>query len=111
MARLTSLLSLLALAVTQIVAFSGDMTYYAPGLGSCGQTNTAAEDVVALNAPQVPGTCGRMINIHYMGRTASARVVDTCPGCAFGSVDVSPALFGKLADLSKGRVQVTWEFA
>ena len=45
------------------------------------------------------------------GKTASATVVDKCPECASGSIDVSPAVFTQLADLSVGRIQVSWDWA
>ncbi|KAI1338887.1 RlpA-like double-psi beta-barrel-protein domain-containing protein-containing protein [Xylariaceae sp. FL0016] len=92
-------------------AFSGDMTFYTPGLGSCGVTNSASDHVVALSTSQISGNCGKSINIHYNGKTASAKVEDTCAGCKSGDVDVSPAVFDSLADPDQGRVQVTWEFA
>ncbi|KAL8739778.1 MAG: hypothetical protein Q9190_007450, partial [Brigantiaea leucoxantha] len=34
-------------------AYKGDMTYYTPGLGSCGFTNTTSEPVVALSVPMM----------------------------------------------------------
>lgn len=34
-------------------AYSGDLTYYTAGVGSCGITNTGSEAIVALSAPMV----------------------------------------------------------
>ncbi|KAF3061591.1 Papain inhibitor [Daldinia childiae] len=96
--------------VAPSVAFSGDMTYYAPGLGACGNYNTESEAVVAMS-PSQDGNCGRTININYNGKTVSATVVDKCPGCAGDSIDVSPSVFEQLESLDAGRVQVTWEYA
>ncbi|KAI1504993.1 barwin-like endoglucanase [Biscogniauxia marginata] len=100
------------------MTFSGDMTYYTPGLGACGKTNSEADHVVALATaqyghdanPNKAAVCGRKIRIHYGGKSATATVADKCPSCASGSIDVSPAVFKQLADLDKGRVKVTWEF-
>ncbi|KAI0597423.1 riboflavine-aldehyde-forming enzyme [Biscogniauxia sp. FL1348] len=100
-----------AMILGRAAAFAGDMTYYYPGLGSCGSTNGNGDPVVALSPIEHAGNCGRSINIHYAGHTTSAVVVDTCPGCAPGSIDVSPVVFSQLSDPSAGRVQVTWEFA
>ncbi|KAI1410293.1 RlpA-like double-psi beta-barrel-protein domain-containing protein-containing protein [Hypoxylon sp. FL1857] len=86
------------------------MTYYYPGLGACGGTNSNSDAVVAM-PPSQDGHCGKTINIHYNGKTATAKVVDKCPGCAGDSIDVSPSVFQEFVDLSKGRVQVTWEYA
>ncbi|OTB08312.1 hypothetical protein M426DRAFT_29499, partial [Hypoxylon sp. CI-4A] len=111
-------LAALALAATQALAYSGDMTYYTPGLGACGKQNSASDHIVALAPaqyghdanPNKAKVCGRKISIHYGGKTATATVVDKCPGCASGSIDVSPAVFKQLAPLDKGRVKVTWGY-
>ncbi|KAI2601882.1 RlpA-like double-psi beta-barrel-protein domain-containing protein-containing protein [Hypoxylon sp. NC1633] len=110
MYSITKIAFALGLFIVPSIAYSGDMTYYSPGLGACGQTNTENDDVVAMS-PNQYGHCGKTINIHYDGKTASAKIVDKCPGCTGDGIDVSPKVFKKLADLSKGRVSVTWEYA
>ncbi|KAI5925788.1 RlpA-like double-psi beta-barrel-protein domain-containing protein-containing protein [Camillea tinctor] len=98
----------------QTMTFSGDTTYYTPGLGACGQTHTGADHVAALAAAQYghgananqAAVCGRQIRIHCGGESATATVVDN----ASGSVDVSPAVFRQLASLDEGQVEVVWEF-
>ncbi|KAK8035234.1 RlpA-like double-psi beta-barrel-protein domain-containing protein-containing protein [Apiospora rasikravindrae] len=92
---------------------SGDMTYYNPGLGSCGLTNADGDTVVALSPSQYaehPDACGKKIVINYGGKTATATVVDKCPGCNTDSIDVSPSVFQSLESLDAGRVQVSWSF-
>ncbi|KAI8957742.1 RlpA-like double-psi beta-barrel-protein domain-containing protein-containing protein [Daldinia sp. FL1419] len=119
MSPITKTLLLLAAAASQALAYSGDMTYYTPGLGACGKWNSEADAIVALSQaqyghdanPNNAKVCGRRINIHYGGKTATATVVDKCMGCASGSIDVSPAVFRQLAPLDKGRVKVTWGYA
>ncbi|KAI0427198.1 riboflavine-aldehyde-forming enzyme [Xylaria sp. FL1042] len=111
MISLTKLVIALSVAIGPALANSGDMTYYNPGLGFCGWTNGDNDAVVALSPGEVNGKCGKMINIHYNGKTASAKVVDKCPGCGAGSIDVSPTVFRALANLDLGRVHVTWEYA
>ena len=44
------------------------------------------------------------------GKFVDATVVDLCPGCASGSIDLSPGAFQQLASLDAGRIQVTWDF-
>ncbi|KAK8112187.1 RlpA-like double-psi beta-barrel-protein domain-containing protein-containing protein [Apiospora kogelbergensis] len=91
----------------------GDMTYYNPGLGSCGLTNGDGDAVVALSPAQYaahPDACGKSIVINYGGKTATATVVDKCPGCSADSIDVSPSIFQSLESLDAGRVQVSWSF-
>ncbi|KAI5867568.1 RlpA-like double-psi beta-barrel-protein domain-containing protein-containing protein [Durotheca rogersii] len=106
-------------AAGSALAYAGDMTYYTPGLGACGKYNKESDRIVALSPaqygrdanPNKAKVCGRKISIHYQGKTATATVVDKCPGCASGSIDVSPAVFRQLAPLDKGRVRVTWGYA
>ncbi|KAI1429212.1 RlpA-like double-psi beta-barrel-protein domain-containing protein-containing protein [Xylaria sp. FL1777] len=90
--------------------FTGDITYYQPGLGACGGTNSDSEAVVALSPSQYDGNCGKTITITKDGKTATAKVVDKCPGCASGSIDVSSTVFQSLVDLSVGRTTVSWSF-
>lgn len=98
-------------ADTALASYSGDMTFFYPGLGACGQNNNN-NDAVAAVSPGVyasGGACGKTATIHYNGKSTTVKVVDLCPSCATGSIDVSPSAFQKLADLSAGRVHVTWE--
>jgi expansin (peptidoglycan-binding protein) len=91
-------------------SLAGDITYYEPGLGACGWTNSDSEYVVALSPSQYGGSCGKMISIAKDGKTVQAKVVDLCPGCASGAIDVSSTAFRALADLSVGRTKCTWSF-
>ncbi|KAI0970146.1 riboflavine-aldehyde-forming enzyme [Xylaria arbuscula] len=111
MVSFTKVVIAISAVIGAVVANAGDMTYYNPGLGYCGWTNGDNDAVVALSPGEVTGNCGKTIKIHKDGKTATAKVVDKCPGCATGSIDVSPAVFKQLANLDQGRVKVTWEFA
>lgn len=92
-------------------SYSGDMTYYNPGLGACGETNTDSDAVAAVSSAvyNSGSGCNKVATIHYNGKSTTARVVDLCPSCATGSIDVSPTVFQALSPLSAGRIQVTWE--
>ncbi|ETW82098.1 Non-catalytic module family EXPN protein [Heterobasidion irregulare TC 32-1] len=87
-------------------------TYFAVGLGACGWTNTDSDYIVALaSADYGSGAhCGKTISVSANGKTHSAQVVDKCPGCSSGDLDMSPALFTTFADESVGVVQVTWSY-
>lgn len=37
--------------------------------------------------------CGRSIMIQYHGKQHAAKIVDTCPGCADGGLDLSDKLY------------------
>ncbi|CAH0018770.1 unnamed protein product [Clonostachys rhizophaga] len=113
-------LLLATVAATSAVAYTGDMTYFNQGLGSCGQVKTDADAVVALSAadygewanPNQATVCGKWIKITANGKTVRAQVWDKCPGgeCVSGGIDVSPSVFTQIADLSVGRLTVSWEF-
>ncbi|KAF8880749.1 RlpA-like double-psi beta-barrel-protein domain-containing protein-containing protein, partial [Infundibulicybe gibba] len=81
-------------------------------LGACGHENTASDLIVALNAPQYGngGNCGRNVRITYKGKSVVAKIVDKCPGCKSGDLDLSPAAFDRLANQSVGRIKVDWVF-
>lgn len=96
--------------------FKGDGTYYNAGMGSCGKTNTDHDMIAALNAPQMgyapnPNNnpmCGKYAKVKGPKGTVRVKIVDTCPPCKKGSLDLSPAAFMKIADLAAGRVPITW---
>ncbi|KAI8071051.1 RlpA-like double-psi beta-barrel-protein domain-containing protein-containing protein [Gongronella butleri] len=99
--------------------FKGDGTYFNPGLGSCGQTDGDHDMIAALNAPQMGYSanpnknpnCGRYAQVKGPKGTVKVKIVDTCPPCKSGSLDLSPAAFAKIANLAAGRVPITWSWA
>jgi len=115
--HLALLLSLLSPTLTH--AYTGDLTYYAPALGSCGTTSTPSDPIVALSVPMMANganpnanpKCNRRIRIRYAGVVHEATVVDTCEGCGWADVDASPGLFRAVAPGGDGRVGgVEWEW-
>jgi hypothetical protein len=98
--------------------FSGDGTFYSPGLGACGLTNSDTDFIAALNAPQFGSypnpnnnpNCGKKALVHYNGKSVEVTITDKCPTCAFGSLDLSPIAFNELADPAQGRIPITWEW-
>ncbi|KAF2475889.1 uncharacterized protein BDR25DRAFT_278636 [Lindgomyces ingoldianus] len=103
--------------------YTGDLTYYDPGLGACGIPSTANDPILAISHytfdavqkgtdPNQNPLCGRKIRAQRVndGKTVSIdlTVVDRCTGCEPTDIDVSPAMFKKLADPDLGRVPVTW---
>ncbi|KAI9255786.1 RlpA-like double-psi beta-barrel-protein domain-containing protein-containing protein [Phascolomyces articulosus] len=55
--------------------------------------------------------CGDKIDINGPNGSVTVTIVDTCPTCAYGDIDLSPAAFSKLADLNDGRININWSFA
>ncbi|TXT07126.1 hypothetical protein VHUM_03296 [Vanrija humicola] len=92
--------------------FSGRATYYEVGLGACGHTNSGSEFVVALNAPQYSGGayCGQSVTISANGKSTQATVVDLCPGCPYGALDLSESLFTYFNPTSVGVFTIDWSF-
>ncbi|KAI4860319.1 RlpA-like double-psi beta-barrel-protein domain-containing protein-containing protein [Hypoxylon rubiginosum] len=111
MLSLTQIVIGLSCTLGSVLAFQGDITYYTPGLGSCGETNTEADMIVALSPSQFEAQadlCGKTIAITVGHENATAKVVDKCPGCTAESIDVSPAVFKQIGSLDEGRLKVTW---
>ncbi|KAI9262087.1 RlpA-like double-psi beta-barrel-protein domain-containing protein-containing protein, partial [Sporodiniella umbellata] len=90
-----------------------------PGLGSCGWDNSSSDMIVALNHEQMGNgensnknpKCGKYINVKGPNGSVRVKVVDTCPGCSSGDLDLSPSAFAKIAKLDQGRVSVSWSWA
>ncbi|KAF5365618.1 hypothetical protein D9758_003187 [Tetrapyrgos nigripes] len=90
-------------------------TFYDVGLGACGKTNTENDFIVALNTPQYgsgfPGpNCFKSITMSYNGKTTNAVIMDECPGCPYGGLDLSRGLFKFFAPESEGVLTGNWWF-
>ncbi len=91
--------------------YMGQATYYnADGTGACGFKATPNDlDVAALNGSQYKKSwCGQCALVTGPRGTVKVRIVDLCPGCAFGGLDLSQQAFEAIAALSAGRVKITW---
>jgi expansin (peptidoglycan-binding protein) len=92
--------------------FSGDGTYYAAdGTGNC-SFDASPDDlmVAAMNKPDYGDAqwCGGCVEVTGPKGTVKVRIVDSCPGCAHGDLDLSPQAFDMIADHAAGRVPITW---
>ncbi|EQC38043.1 hypothetical protein SDRG_04473 [Saprolegnia diclina VS20] len=104
--------------------FEGDGTSYvlsAPRHGNCNLMWTpplATTNYAALNAPQWANLahCGRCARVRCIdsrcNSTASALVmlVDQCPECKHGDLDLSPKVFREITGQDATRLQVAWSF-
>jgi len=91
---------------------SGDGTYYdADGTGNC-SFDASPDDlmVAAMNAADYDDAawCGACLDVTGPMGEVVVRVVDQCPGCQHGDLDLSPQAFAMLAPLSEGRIPITW---
>ncbi len=94
-------------------ASTGKATYYdADGTGSCSfdAGTTDGNLVAALNDEDWnhAGLCGACAAVTGPMGTVTVRIVDKCPGCASGDLDLSREAFAKVAQLSAGRVPINW---
>jgi len=92
---------------------SGVATYYdATGAGACSFDPTPNDlDVAAIDMPEWNGSapCGECADVTGPNGRVTVRIVDLCPGCEQGHLDLSMEAFAKIADVSAGRVPITWQ--
>ncbi|MBA3453211.1 MAG: hypothetical protein H0T42_08975 [Deltaproteobacteria bacterium] len=90
---------------------SGEATYYAAdGTGNCSFPASSDRMVAAINATDyaTAAWCGACVAVTGPTGTVTVRVVDKCPGCDPGDLDLSSEAFARISPLSAGRVQITW---
>lgn len=101
--------------------YTGDLTYYAPGLGACGVTSTDSDKIVAISHivfdavstgsdPNANPLCGKKIRARRDNKSVDLTVVDRCTGCQPDDLDVTVDTFAELADVDLGRVPVEWNW-
>lgn len=92
--------------------YNGEATYYnANGTGACGQPTSNSALVGALNGAQYSkANCGRCASIKGPLGAVVVKLLDKCPGCSYGDIDLSSTAFQKIAKLADGRVKITWSF-
>ena len=93
---------------------SGEGTFYAAdGTGNC-SFEASPNDllVAALNDVDyaASASCGACAQINGPDGSVTVRIVDRCPGCAAGDVDLSQEAFVLIAPIVAGRVPITWNF-
>jgi expansin (peptidoglycan-binding protein) len=94
-------------------ARSGEGTYYAAdGSGACGFPAQGGGPllVAAMNAPDWTGSgvCGMCAEVTGPLGKVTVRIVDLCPECKTGDLDLSPEAFDRIAVHAAGRVPITW---
>ncbi|WVQ78664.1 hypothetical protein IAT38_000751 [Cryptococcus sp. DSM 104549] len=98
-------------------SYTGVGTFYYTGLGACGQYSSDSDYMVALNSAQYgsgyPGPqCFKYITIQVGSKQISnVEILDECPTCDYGSLDLSPGLFTQFAGEDAGTIHLTWWFA
>lgn len=92
---------------------TGEATYYneADGGGNCSFDPTPQDLMVgAMNHTDYADSaiCGAYVELTGPNGTITVRIVDQCPECPAGNIDLSTSAFAKIAELDKGRVPITW---
>jgi expansin (peptidoglycan-binding protein) len=92
---------------------NGIATYYAAtGEGACMFDASPGDmNVTAINAVEWDGSawCGTCIDVTGPSGSVRVRVVDLCPECDAGHLDLSREAFGQIAAMELGRVDITWQ--
>jgi expansin (peptidoglycan-binding protein) len=91
----------------------GIATYYnATGDGAC-MFGPSPNDlmVAAMNAEEYnnAGVCGSYVYVTGPKGSLTVRIVDLCPECLAGHLDLSREAFVQIADLYLGVVPITWQ--
>jgi expansin (peptidoglycan-binding protein) len=91
----------------------GIATYYnATGEGACLFDASPGDLMVtAMNAEEYDNAayCGAYLHVIGPKGAVTVRVVDLCPECQMGHLDLSREAFAQIADLPLGRVNITWQ--
>jgi expansin (peptidoglycan-binding protein) len=100
--------------------FQGDGTTYGGQIlgGSCGFKNIWSIENknfkygVAINSKQYENSlaCGKCVNIKYKNQNINAIVVDICPECAYGDLDLFTETYNVLIQEEPGRKPISWDF-
>ena len=86
-------------------------SYNADGTGSCSFDASAERRVAAIGAADYAKAawCGACVEVTGPdGRTVAVRIVDKCPACKPGELDLSREAFAVIAPLEAGRVAISW---
>lgn len=54
--------------------------------------------------------CGKCARIVGIKGNVTVKIVDKCPECLSGAIDLHQSAFAQLADVSLGRVKLSWKF-
>ncbi|WBP84778.1 expansin EXLX1 family cellulose-binding protein [Kitasatospora cathayae] len=95
-------------------SYQGVATSYdaADGNGACSFGPSGDLMIAAMNHTdyETSKACGAYVQVHAAnGASVTVRIVNECPlPCAPGQLDLSHEAFAKLADLSVGRLPISW---
>lgn len=102
-------------------SFTGEMTYFTPGMGACGENSSESDHMVAISKvlfdqytpngnPNKNPLCGATVTIKGKdGADHTATIWDRCVGCAEADLDMPEAFFDTVTSHADGRAyDVSW---
>jgi expansin len=101
---------------TDPAVHTGEATYYdfANGDGACmfGPSSENPLMIGAMNQTDyaAAAVCGACVRLTGPNATIDIRIVDLCPECPQGNIDLSPQAFGLIAAMEAGRVPISWSY-
>ncbi len=95
--------------------FTGQATFYTPtGLGNCSEAYPSSKMYGAMNRTQYnnSNSCGSYVEVTRIGTTKKVivKILDQCPECPQGNIDLSKEAFLKLGTAVEGRIPITWKY-
>jgi expansin (peptidoglycan-binding protein) len=87
--------------------------YVLTSLPNCSYQSPPADGLfVALPAAEYAGAadCGGYLEVSGPDGSVRVKVIDQCPECAAGHIDLSEAAFAKLAPLGAGLINVSYQY-
>ena len=91
---------------------TGDATYYPANeaSGSCSYGRLTEVAIAALNQHDYDSghLCGAHVEVTGPRGTVVVQIMDRCPECAPGDIDLNRAVYDRVADPLAGRVPVSW---
>ena len=94
---------------------TGQATFYttADGSGNCSFDKSPNDLMIgAMNATDYAASaaCGGCAHVEGPNGDITIRIVDQCPECPQGNIDLSPTAFDGIAERAQGRVSITWTY-
>jgi len=92
---------------------SGTATHYVlQALPNCSYPSPPADQLFVAMSPDEydnAAPCGSYLEVHGPGGSVRVEVIDQCPGCGDGHIDLSETAFSALAPLNQGLINVTYQ--
>ncbi|GAA5528088.1 expansin EXLX1 family cellulose-binding protein [Herpetosiphon gulosus] len=92
---------------------SGRATYYDPtvGMGNCSLPMPSDMLLAAMNTSDygLADYCGAYVTVNGPRGSVTVKIIDRCPGCVVGGIDLSPQAFERIAAFEAGNVPITWQ--